>query len=112
MADVNWYGNTSGRGTADGLPPGIRDQWNWGAFLLCPFWAFAHRMYALAFLSLVPGVNLVAGYKGNEWAWCKNEWKDTAHFQRSQRTWARIGATLAILAACRTLMLAIRTLKH
>jgi hypothetical protein len=112
MADVNWNGNTSGRGTSEGMPPDIKDKWNWGAFLLCPFWLFAHGKFFLAFLSIMPGINIVAGYKGNEWAWRNIEWKDSEHFQRSQKVWARIGAVLVGLAVFRILLTIIQTLKH
>lgn len=117
MADFNWYGNTSGRGRSEGIPPGIKDRWNWGAFLLGSFWALAHKKYMLAFLGFIPGISFVVvimlGYKGNEWAWQNVEWKDIDHFQQTQKTWAWVGASFwLIFSAWRMLPLVIQILKH
>ncbi len=75
------------------LPDELRG-WNWGAFFLNWVWGLAHNTW-IALLMFVPGINLVMpfvlGAKGNEWAWQNNEWKDIAHFKRSQRIWARVG---------------------
>lgn len=117
MADSNWHGNASGRGTLDGLPLNIKDQWNWGAFLLAPFWGLSHKKYLLAFLSIIPIVGLVPaimlGYKGNEYAWQNVEWKNTDDYQQTQKIWARIGAAFwFVFLAWRMLLVMTYMLKH
>jgi hypothetical protein len=109
MTEFNWYGNTSGRGTSEGLPQDIKELWNWGAFLLCPFWALAHNRYLLAFLSVVPGASIVAGFKGNAWAWQSVEWKSIDHFQTEQKTWAWVALALTILTiVCKVLLVLLK----
>ncbi|MCW8916632.1 MAG: cytochrome c oxidase assembly factor 1 family protein [Magnetovibrio sp.] len=75
------------------LPDELRG-WNWGAFFLNWVWGLGHNTW-IALLMFVPGINLVMpfvlGAKGNEWAWQNNDWRDIAHFKRSQRIWARVG---------------------
>ena len=48
-------------------------QWNWGAFLFNGFWAYPNGFKKLAFLSFVPGINLITmfylGTKGTIIGW-------------------------------------------
>ncbi len=75
--------------------------WNWGAFLLGWLWAFAHRVWVPGILGLVPGLNIVMmpvfGLKGNAWAWRSRCWASADDFERTQRTWARLGIGIWIV---------------
>lgn len=93
-------------------PPPTLPRWNWGAFLLTPFWALGHRVYwgllsavgvvdlfvsgwlasALPFVSLL--VSFALGLRGNELAWRKFQWASVTQFRRVQRIWAWCGACL------------------
>lgn len=80
------------------LPPHLK-KWNWGAFLLNWVWGLGNNVY-VALLMFIPGVNLimpfVLGVKGNQWAWQKGNWKSEEHFLRTQRTWSRVGISVAV----------------
>ena len=86
---------STGAATASEAPRG----WNWGAFLLTWIWGIFHNTW-IALLALIPGVNLimmfVLGAKGNEWAWKAKDWQSVEHFQKTQKTWARVGAAVWI----------------
>jgi uncharacterized membrane protein len=75
------------------IPDEIR-QWNWGAFLLAPFWGIGNRVF-LGLLGLIPLVGLVIsiilGIKGNEWAWRNRRWESPKVFLDSQRKWSYWG---------------------
>lgn len=67
---------------------------NWGAFMYNIFWGIGNKTY-LPLLCLIPVFNFVwifvCGFKGNEWAWQKNDYKDVATFKAVQATWNRAG---------------------
>ncbi|MDR3190752.1 MAG: ribonuclease G [Lactobacillaceae bacterium] len=65
------------------------------------FWGIGNKTY-LPLLCLIPGFNLiwmfVCGFKGNEWAWNSNEYKDVDTFRAVQATWNRAGLVQFIIA--------------
>src|SRR5688500_14026281 len=36
------------------------EKWNWGAFLLAPFWTLSNKLEKWTILTFIPGVNLAA----------------------------------------------------
>lgn len=74
--------------------------WNWGAFMFSIYWGIGNKTY-LPLLCLIPLFNLVwvfvVGFKGNEWAWQKGNYKDIATFKAVQETWNRAGFVFFIL---------------
>lgn len=72
------------------IPSEIK-RWNWGAFLLCPFWCMRHGIWQ-GFLLVIPifglFVPLWMGAKGNQKAWRKNNQEPPEHFLRRQRFWS------------------------
>lgn len=84
-------------------------QWNWGAFLLCPFWLMNHRKVGIGILyivlSLIPIVNLVTlgmviyyGIKGNEVAVASGRFTDDAQFVAVQNAWRNWGVVVSIIS--------------
>lgn len=95
------------------VPPEIRG-WNWGAFLMTPIWAVAHKVKG-AYISFVPIfiIQLIAavwmGSKGNEYAWQTRHWQNAEAFQSSQRKWLYAGVVWFLLVVgfvCTVLILA------
>ena len=86
------------------VPKEIRG-WNWGAFLLPGFWPFTNRVWIglLFWLNILwwpigPGMAIVLGIKGNEWAWKSRQWKSVEAFKAHQRAWTTAGLiTLCIV---------------
>lgn len=74
--------------------------WNWGAFMYNIFWGLGNKTY-LPLLCLIPIFNIiwifVVGFKGNEWAWQKGNYRDVATFKAVQETWNRAGLWQFIL---------------
>ncbi|MGX7245796.1 ribonuclease G [Enterococcus quebecensis] len=74
--------------------------WNWGAFMFNIMWGIGNKSY-LPLLCLIPLFNFVwifvCGFKGNEWAWQKGEYKDVETFKAVQATWNRAGLVWFIL---------------
>lgn len=94
--------NNSGKGglfNASIAVPAEIQGWNWGAFLLAPFWLVANRVW-IGVLSWVPILGfwmaIALGVKGNEWAWKSRRWESIEHFQKSQKRWAIAGITAGI----------------
>lgn len=75
--------------------------WNWGAFMYNIFWGIGNKTY-LPLLTLIPLFNIVwvfiVGFKGNEWAWQKGDYKDVATFKAVQATWNRAGLVQFIIS--------------
>ncbi|MBV7391096.1 MULTISPECIES: ribonuclease G [Enterococcus] len=75
--------------------------WNWGAFMYNIMWGIGNKTY-LPLLCLIPLFNLVwifiCGFKGNEWAWQKGDYKDVETFLAVQKTWSRAGLVQFIVA--------------
>jgi serine/threonine protein kinase len=89
--------NNSGKGglfdASIDVPEEIQG-WNWGAFLLAPFWLISNRVW-IGLLSWVPVLGfwmaIALGVKGNEWAWKSCRWQSIEHFQKHQKRWAIAG---------------------
>ncbi|PIG92591.1 serine/threonine-protein kinase [Gloeocapsopsis sp. IPPAS B-1203] len=94
--------NNSGKGglfdTSICVPEEIQG-WNWGAFLLAPFWLISNGVW-IGFLSWVPVLGfwmaIALGVKGNEWAWKSRRWQSIEHFQQHQKRWAIAGIATGI----------------
>ncbi|MBS0958011.1 ribonuclease G [Leuconostoc pseudomesenteroides] len=75
--------------------------WNWGAFMYNIFGGIGNKTY-LPLLCLIPVFNFVwifvCGFKGNEWAWQKGDYKDVETFKAVQTTWNRAGIVQFIIA--------------
>lgn len=75
--------------------------WNWGAFMYNWIWGIANKTY-LPLLVLIPIFNIVwifiIGFKGNEWAWQKGDYKDVETFKAVQKTWNVAGIITFILS--------------
>ncbi|TCS95757.1 ribonuclease G [Hazenella coriacea] len=80
--------------------PEIAKKWNWGAFFLNWIWGIGNNVW-IALLALIPFVNFVMvfvlGAKGGEWAWKSKEWQSVEHFEKVQRTWAKVGLWIFVL---------------
>jgi hypothetical protein len=94
--------NNSGQGGLfDSLVPVPEEikGWNWGAFLLAPFWLLPNRVW-IGLLTWVPVVGfwvaIALGVKGNEWAWKSRRWQSIDQFKTHQRRWAIAGIVLGI----------------
>jgi len=77
-------------------------QWNWGAFLLCPFWLMNHgrvgRGILYIVLNCIPIVSLATlamaiayGIKGNQVAMSSRYFADDAQFVAVQNAWRNVG---------------------
>ena len=88
--------NSSGEGPSAVLPPELEGL-NWGAFALNWIWGLGNRTY-IALLTLLPVLNVampfVLLFKGNQWAWQNERWRDAAHFRRVQRNWGIAAAVV------------------
>lgn len=89
--------NNSGQGGLFDLSVPVPEEiqgWNWGAFLLGPFWLVSNRVW-LGFLALVPifgfWMAIALGVKGNEWAWKSRRWQSIEQFKTHQKRWAIAG---------------------
>lgn len=76
-------------------------RWNWGAFVLTPWWTFTMRQAFWFVLALLPGIGIVAAcylaLNGNELAWKSRHWASADHFADTQRIWNFCGIVLFIL---------------
>lgn len=67
------------------------EKWNWGAFLLAPFWTLSNRLEKWTILTFIPGVNLVAviylGLHGNRLAYDKSDIRNIEDFMVLQGQW-------------------------
>ncbi len=67
------------------------EKWNWGAFLLAPFWTLANKLEKWTILTFIPGVNLLAviylGRYGNRLAYDKSDIRNIEHFMVLQGQW-------------------------
>ena len=98
MTPLNYSGQ-GGLFDSSVLVPEEIKAWNWGAFLLAPFWSFNNRV-GIGLLTWVPLVGfwmaIVLGVKGNEWAWKSRRWQSIDQFKMHQRRWAIAGIILGI----------------
>lgn len=67
------------------------EKWNWGAFLLAPFWTLSNKLERWTILTFIPGVNLAAviylGVYGNRLAYDKSDIRNIEHFMILQGQW-------------------------
>lgn len=96
--------NNSGQGGLFDLSVPVPEEiqgWNWGAFLLAPFWLGSHRIW-IGFIALVPIIGIwmaiVLGVKGNEWAWKSRRWESIDQFKNYQKRWAIAGMIFGMSA--------------
>lgn len=93
--------NTSGQGPSAELPVGV-GRLNWGAFAFSWIWGLGNGTY-IALLALLPMANVVMPFvllfKGDQWAWQNDRWRDLAHFRSVQRNWAIAAAVFYGLGA-------------
>jgi len=94
--------NNSGQGGLFDLSVPVPEEikgWNWGAFLLSPFWVLSNRVW-IGVLTYVPIVGfwiaIALGIKGNEWAWKSRRWESIEQFKKHQKKWAIAGIVLGI----------------
>jgi hypothetical protein len=84
-------------------------KWNWGAFLLCPWWLMNHgrvgRGILYLVLTLIPVANIsclvmciVYGVKGNVVASSSRRFVDDAQFVAVQNAWRNWGFGLAAVS--------------
>lgn len=82
------------------IPEGVKG-WSWGAFVLNWIWAIGNKTW-IGLLALLPVVNIVLifvlGFKGREWAWKNNTWRDLEHFNQVQRKWNIAGFIVLAVA--------------
>ena len=83
-------------------------MWNWGGFLLCPFWLMNHGALWLGIgylvLSLIPGLNIATlgmaiyfGIKGNDWAVQHRNFVNEQQFIDVQNAWRNWGFVVAAI---------------
>jgi hypothetical protein len=74
------------------------EKWNWGAFLLAPFWTLSNKLDKWAILTFIPGVNVIAiiylGLNGNRLAYDKSDLRSVDEFMILQRHWSNWGVGL------------------
>ncbi|MHB0935559.1 MAG: RING finger protein [Armatimonadota bacterium] len=84
-----------------GQPAGLR-RWNWGAFVLAPFWALGMRLWGWCVLCLVPYLGffiaIYLGARGNELAWKSRRWRGIEEFDLVQEAWAQFGLMIMLAA--------------
>jgi hypothetical protein len=74
------------------------EKWNWGAFLWGVIWAFGHRLWKQAILSLVATVVTLGlagivisvwfALKGNRWIWARGGYASKEELRQKERKWA------------------------
>ena len=83
-------------------------MWNWGAFLLCPFWLMNHGALWLGIgtfiASFIPplgivtfGLGIYFGIKGNDWAVRHRTFASEEQFVAVQNAWRNWGFVLAVI---------------
>jgi len=83
-------------------------MWNWGAFLLCPFWLLNHGALGLGIgyiiVSFIPFIGIVAlgmaiyfGIKGNDWAVQHRTFSSEDQFVAVQNAWRNWGIVIALI---------------
>lgn len=75
------------------IPAQIK-RWNWGAFLLTPFWCMRHGIWSglLLFIPILGFfIPVILGVKGSQKAWIKNSHEPVDAFLKRQRFWGFSG---------------------
>lgn len=98
--------NDSGSGAAAVLPAELRG-FNWGGFLLAPFWGLYHQVWIalVAVLLFIPPLGaavvfmlgIVFGMCGNTLAWQNKRWNSIEHFRSSQSLWMAAGICVWVM---------------
>lgn len=107
-AGVTTKSQRDNRSAGEALPAELKGKWNWGGFLLTPFWGIGNRVWIalIAFAGFIPiigwivalGVAVYIGMKGNELAWQSKQWNSVEHFKEVQRKWAIAGLVVVVLS--------------
>lgn len=91
--------NNSGMG--EDAPYSIAKPFNWGAFLFNWVWGIRYKKWilllVLAFTFIAPPFGLIvclvlsilAGIKGNRWAWAEIQYKNEEDFHSAQKSWVK-----------------------
>lgn len=72
-------------------------KWNWGAFFLPGIWGLLNGCWWLFLLQMIPiplAIQIIAGLKGNEWAWNNKQWSSIQDFESTQDAWSKAGLIL------------------
>ena len=90
--------NNSGQG--EPAPYNIQKEYNWGAFLFNWLWGIRYRKWvlllALVFLFIPYGyvvsfvISIIAGFKGNQWAWEEVQYENEEDFHSAQKQWVKL----------------------
>ena len=98
MGNYGFCENDSGNGACSILPMELQG-YNWGAFLLGPFWSIFNKTY-IGLLCFVPYIGcimyFVLLFKGNEWAWQNRRWNSVYDFIECQKAWRNWGIGLVV----------------
>ena len=98
----NWLGGGGTFNTSTLVPHEIQ-KWNWGAFLLSPYWSITNQVW-IGLISFIPLINIpmlfILGDKGNVWAWKSRPWRSLADFKAHQRRWAVAGIIVCPILLC------------
>ena len=77
-------------------------KWNWGAFLLAPFWTLANKLDAWFILCSIPFINIITifylGFNGNRLAYPKSSIDSVDDFMAVQRYWSIWGLSILSLS--------------
>lgn len=86
-------------GTGEEAPESVANKFNWGAFLFNWIWGLKYKKWVLLsilVLTFIPygfiaGIILciIAGMKGNQWAWEEIEYKNEEDFHHAQQKWVK-----------------------
>lgn len=81
--------------------PSIAEKMYLGAFLVTPIWAFVHKKYIIALLSLIPIAGLIVSFMaliyGGKWAWDSKDWLSENEFSESRSKWNFGGLICSII---------------
>lgn len=92
-SESNWLGGGGTFNTSTLVPHEIQ-KWNWGAFLLSPYWCITNQVW-IGLISFIPLINIpmfvILGAKGNVWAWKSRPWRSLEDFKAHQRGWVVAG---------------------
>ncbi|MDF5719172.1 MAG: serine/threonine-protein kinase [Rhizonema sp. PD37] len=90
---LNWLGGGGTFNTSTLVPHEIQ-KWNWGAFLLSPYWSITNQVW-IGLISFIPVINIpmlfILGAKGNVWGWKSRPWRSLEDFKAHQRGWTVAG---------------------
>ena len=113
-------------------PSGTPDlsKWNWGAFLLWPFWGLGNGCWwtillwlffpllTLMIVVVFPpisvlsglfslGVSIYFGATGSKLAWKSKQWRSAEHFQQVQSAWTKAGVIVFVASIVLLVLLVV-----